>query len=132
MDKTDKNKWQVRAAALLGFAAGGLSLNAYFSRRGPGGPPGRHDRFEQMLNRLQLSAEQKAQVERILSDTREQLVGLRKQSEPRVEEIRRQADERLRQVLSPEQWQQFQQLKSEMRGRRRGREGEGRRPGRER
>ena len=36
---------------------------------------------------------------------------------PRVTEIRRQADEQLQKTLTPEQWQQFQQMRDEMRGR---------------
>ena len=126
MDKISKNKWQVRGAALvifvLGFTAGALAWNAYkrFSRSGV--EASRQDRFEQMLDRLQLSGEQKTQVHQILGDTRSQLQGLRKETEPRFDEIRRQADERLQKVLTPEQWKQFQQERNEMRNRgRRGR-----------
>jgi Spy/CpxP family protein refolding chaperone len=129
MDKTSKNKWQVRGAALvifvLGFTAGALAWNAYkrFSRSGV--EASRQDRFEQMLDRLQLSVEQKTQVHQILGDTRSQLQALRKETEPRFDEIRRQADERLQKVLTPEQWKQFQQERNEMRNRgRRGRDGE--------
>ena len=142
MDRIAKGKWQVRLAALgvfvLGFAAGALALNAYRAWSA-GGIRGEHrrDRFEQMAERLQLSEEQRAQVKQILSDTRGQLRALRKESEPRFEEIRRQADERLQQVLTPEQWQQFQQMKDEpRRGRgprgRRGGDGPPRPPGDER
>jgi len=121
MNTIQKSKWQVRVAALvifvIGFAAGALALNAYkrWGRTGPG--QSRRDRFEQMLNRLQLNAEQKTQAQQILSDSRGQLQSLRKESEPRFEEIRRQADERLQKVLTPEQWQQFQKERSELRGR---------------
>ncbi|HEV2914821.1 MAG TPA: periplasmic heavy metal sensor [Pyrinomonadaceae bacterium] len=128
MDKINRNRWQVRAAAvlifLLGCAAGALALNAYRAwARGGGAQMSRQDRFEQMLDRLQISAEQKAGVQQILGDTREQLQALRKESEPRVKEIRRQADERLQKVLTPEQWKQFQQMRDEMRSR--GRRGKG-------
>ena len=128
MNIIKKSTWQVRVAALLifvvGFAAGALALNAY-KRWGRTGAQqgGRQDRFEQMLNRLNLSAHQKTQVHEILSDTRGQLQNLRKESEPRFTEIRRQADERLQKVLTAEQWQQFQKERSELRGRgRRGRD----------
>lgn len=125
MDTTNKSKWQVRLAALLifvlGFAAGALALNAY-KRLGRTGGDSRQARFEKMLNSLQLSAEQKTQVDQILGDTRQQLQTLRKESEPRFADIRRQADERLQKVLTPEQWKQFQQEREKMRGRdRRGR-----------
>ncbi len=121
MNTIQKGKWQVRVAALLifvvGFAAGALALNVYKRWGRTGQPQSRQDRFERMLDRLNLSAEQKTQVHQILSDTRGQLQTLRKESEPRFEEIRRQADERLQKVLTPEQWQQFQKERSEMRGR---------------
>jgi Spy/CpxP family protein refolding chaperone len=129
MDTTNKSKWQVRLAALLifvlGFVAGALSLNAY-KRIGRATGESRQVRFERMLESLQLSPEQKTQVEQILGDTRQQLQALRKESEPRVGEIRRQADERLQKVLTPEQWKQFQQERDRMRGRdRRGRGSDG-------
>ena len=125
MDTTNKRKWQVRLAAilifLLGFAAGALALNAY-KRWGRTGVASRQERFERMLDSLQLSAEQKTQVNQIVSDTRTQLQALRKESEPRVGEIRQQADERLKKVLTPDQWKQFEQEREKLRGRdRRGR-----------
>ncbi len=121
MNTIQKGKWQVRMAALLifvvGFAAGALALNVY-KRWGRGdAQQTREARFERMLDRLNLNADQKTQVHQILSDSRGQLQTLRKESEPRFEEIRRQADERLQKVLTPEQWQQFQKERSEMRGR---------------
>lgn len=121
MDTIQKSKWQVRGAALLifvlGFAAGVLALNVYKRWERTGSEQSREARFERMLDRLQLNADQKTQVHQILSDTRGQLQSLRKESEPRFEEIRRQADERLQKVLTPEQWQQFQKERAEMRGR---------------
>ena len=121
MNTIQEGKWQVRVAALLifviGFAAGALALNAYKRWGRTGAQTSRQERFEKMLDGLNLSADQKTQVHQILSDTRGQLQTLRKESEPRFEEIRRQADERLQKVLTPEQWQQFQKERSEMRGR---------------
>jgi Spy/CpxP family protein refolding chaperone len=121
MDRIAKNRWQVRLAALviflLGVAAGALALNVYnaWSRaarreEGRGG-------FEQMLDRLELTGEQRTQVQQILADARRQFREARRDSEPRMEDIRRQTDERLRQVLTPEQ---FQRMKEEMSKRRRG------------
>ncbi|MEA2204160.1 MAG: hypothetical protein QOE77_936 [Blastocatellia bacterium] len=132
MDTNSKNKWQVRVAALvifmLGCAAGALGLNAYRSWARSRGQVSRQDRFEQMLDRLQLNADQKTQVHQILADTRSRLQAVRKESEPKVNEIRQQTDARLQQVLSPEQWKRFQQERDEARSRgRRGREGSGER-----
>ena len=124
MEYITKTRWQVRVAAavifFLGFAAGILTLNVYraWARRSP---PTREDRIERMAKDLQLSAEQKTKVQQIFNDTREQLRGLRKESEPKVAEIRRQADERIQQTLTPEQWQRFQQMRKETWGSRRDR-----------
>jgi Spy/CpxP family protein refolding chaperone len=122
MDYTAKNKWLVRGAAViifvLGFTAGILALNVYRGWVRAAGPGRGEDRFEQMSARLQLNAEQKTKVQQILGDTREQLRAVRKDSEPRVSEIRRQTDQRLQQILTPDQWQRFQQMRDEMRGRR--------------
>ncbi|HET9526988.1 MAG TPA: periplasmic heavy metal sensor [Pyrinomonadaceae bacterium] len=124
MDNDTKNRWQVRVAALiifvLGFAAGILALNVY---RGLASGPRSRDRMEQLTERLNLSADQKTKVQLILGDTRDQLRAVRRESEPKVNEIRRQADARLQEVLTPEQWQQFQTIRQEMRGRRGGRGG---------
>jgi Spy/CpxP family protein refolding chaperone len=120
MDTVSRNKWQVRGAALLifvlGFAAGMLALGAYraWARR----PAAQGDRFNQLATRLQLNDDQKTKVQQIFGDTRQQLQSLRKESEPRVNEIRKQTDQQLQQVLTPAQWNQFQQLRGEMRARR--------------
>ena len=115
MDQVKKTRWQVRLAAalifVLGFVAGILALNVYRSwARNMGGP---RARFEQMSQRLKLNEDQKAKVQQIFTDTREQLDALRKESEPRMQEIRKQADERMRQVLTSEQWEQFQKMREE-------------------
>src|ERR1043166_4882571 len=119
MDKTSRTKWQVRGAAVLsfvlGFVAGMLALSGYraWARRAQNP----QDRFEQLATRLQLNADQKTKVQQIFGDTRQQLQNLRKESEPRVSDIRQQTDQKLQQVLTPDQWQKFQQMRSEMRGR---------------
>jgi Spy/CpxP family protein refolding chaperone len=117
----------VRAAALaifvLGFAAGALAPAAYraWVRGGDGG--GRRDRFEKMSEDLKLTREQQEQVRQIFGETRTRLEALRRESEPRFAEIRRDADERLKQVLTPEQWEAFRKSREEGRGRRGGRGG---------
>ena len=115
MDQVKKTRWQVRLATalifVLGFVTGILALNVYRGwARGMGGP---HDRFEQFSQRLKLNDDQKSKVQQIFADTREQLDALRKETEPRMQEIRNQADERIKQVLTPEQWEQFQKMREE-------------------
>lgn len=124
MDIINKSKWQIRVAAivifLLGFAAGALALNGYKRWQRSGGEGSRGERFERMLDSLELNADQKTQVHQIVGETRQQLQALRKESEPRVGEIRRQTDERLQKVLTPDQWTKFQQQRNKMRERGRG------------
>src|ERR1700749_2340560 len=122
MDKIGKSSWQVRVAALaifvLGFAAGALALNAYRTWVHAGATNGSDTgNFANMLDTRQLTSDQRTQVQQICGDTRAQLQALRKESEPRVAEIRRQADERLQKVLTPEQWQRFQQMRDDWRRR---------------
>lgn len=113
MDNVAKNRWQVRIAAViifvLGFTAGILALNVYrgLTPRGPG------NRIDELAERLQLTADQKTKVQEIFSDTREQLRAARQEMEPRMADIRRQADGRLQTVLTPEQWEKFQRLRDE-------------------
>ena len=118
MTDITRNKWQARAFAMvifvLGFSSGILVLNGvrWIRNRQPA------DRFAQLSARLQLNQDQQTKVKQIFGDTRQQLQNLRKESEPRVNDIRQQADQRLQQVLTPDQWQKFQQMRSEMRSRR--------------
>ena len=125
MDNVTRNRWQVRVAALiifvLGFTAGILALNVYRGvvRGGSGG------RIDELAERLNLTTEQKTKVQEIFSDTREQLRAVRRETEPRMTEIRRQADGRLQTVLTPDQWEQFQKLRDDRQRRGRGRGGAG-------
>ena len=119
MDYVTKSRWQVRLAAvvifLLGFSAGILALNVY---RGWARNASPRDRFEQLAKRLELNEEQKTRVQKIFGETREQLRTLRQESDTKVGEIRKRADENLQQVLTAEQWQQFQKIREEGRARR--------------
>lgn len=121
MDNVVKNRWQVRIAAIiifvLGFTAGILALNVYRGLARGGGPG---NRIDELAERLQLTADQKTKVQEIFSDTREQIRGVRREAEPKMAEIRRQADGRLQTVLTPEQWQQFQRVREERQRRGRG------------
>jgi len=120
MNSASRNKWQIRGAAILifflGFAAGMLALGAYRAWARRAAAPS--DRFDQFATRLQLNADQKTKVQQIFGDARQQLQTLRKESEPRVNDIRQQTDQQLQQVLTPDQWKKFQQMRDEIRGRR--------------
>ncbi|MFP5262586.1 MAG: periplasmic heavy metal sensor [Blastocatellia bacterium] len=122
METSGKNKWQVRFAVLvifaIGFAAGALSMNFYRWRRPAPQSAAATGRLDRVINRLGLTSEQEGQVRAIFDDARSELTQIRKESEPKFREVRLRTDERLRSVLSPEQWDQFQQMREEFRGRR--------------
>jgi Spy/CpxP family protein refolding chaperone len=117
-----KNKWQIRLAVLLifavGFVAGALTMNVYRARHLAAAPENHRGRFERMMEQLNLTAEQRDQVKAIFDDARTQLGEMRKESRPRFRAVREQTQERLRNVLTPEQWEQFQKLTGDYRERR--------------
>jgi Spy/CpxP family protein refolding chaperone len=118
MNSNNKFNWQVRIAVLsvflLGFVAGGLALNAYHVWFAASSPT-KQQRFERIFDQLSLSDVQKTDVQKIVGETREEIQALRKESEPRVKEIRGRADERFQKVFTPEQWQRFQNLRDTLR-----------------
>ena len=121
MESINSEKWRVRTAIvaifLLGFVAGGLAVNLYRHGRADaphaqGQPsPHRGDRpgFEAMFRNLNLSDQQKQQVDQILSDTRQRLQEIHRASQPQMDDIKKQTRERLKTVLTEDQWNQFQQ-----------------------
>ena len=120
MEKIGNSKWHVRIAAILifvlGLSAGALGLNVY--QRWRSSSQSRRQEFTEMIDRLQLNSDQKTQVQQIFSDARSQLQAVRKEADPRVTAVRQQTDEKLQKVLTPEQWQQFQQMRNELRSKR--------------
>lgn len=119
MESINSEKWRVRLAIvaifLLGFVAGGLAVNLYRHGKadGPlaGGPPFHRGPggFEAMFKNLNLSDQQKQQVDQILSDTRQRIQEIHRASQPQMDDIKKQTRERLKAVLTEEQWNQFQQ-----------------------
>jgi Spy/CpxP family protein refolding chaperone len=119
MERIIKNRWSVRlgviAIFLLGFLAGALTINLYQNNFSTAASRGRRYRFDRIITQLDLSQEQKTKVEKILSDARVQLRELRKETQPRMSQVREQIHEQIKEVLTPEQWQKFQQIMEERR-----------------
>lgn len=114
MDKESKFNWKIRMATLsiflLGFVAGALALNAYHVWFNSSSNT-RQQRFERVLDQVQLSDAQKSDVQKIMSETKEEFKNL--PPSPQVQEIRNRADEKLKKVFTPAQWEKFQQIKEE-------------------
>ena len=113
MDKENRFNWKIRIATLtiflLGFVAGVLALNAYYVWFNTA-PATRQQRFERVLDQVQLSDQQKAEVQKIMGETKEEFKNL--PPNPQVDEIRNRADEKLKKVFTPEQWDKFQQIRN--------------------
>ncbi len=119
MNNENKNKWQIRVATLiiflLGFVAGALALNVYHVWVSASSETVKQKRYDQIFNQLNLTESQRGEVQQIVGETREQLQNLRKESEPRVQGIRNRAEDKFQRILTPEQWQNFQQIRDKMR-----------------
>lgn len=115
---SSKFNWQVRVAALsvflLGFVAGALALNAYHVWFGAASRLTKQQRYEQIFDQLSLNEQQKAEVQKIVGETREEVQNLRKESEPKMKDIRARASEKFQKVFTPDQWEKFQKLRNEM------------------
>ena len=119
MNIESKSKWQIRFATLgifvLGIVAGAFAINAYYLWFGAAKAPTKQEKYEDAFNRLGLNETQKAEVQRIFGETREAIQKMRQETDPRLIEIRNQNDEKLQKVLTPQQWQQFQQEREKIR-----------------
>ena len=119
MNIENKSKWQLRFATLsifmVGFAAGVFALNAFNLWFGNNARQSRRERYETVFGGLKLEDGQKREVEKIFAETREHFQKMRQESDPRVQEIRAQHDEKLRKTLTPEQWEAFQKEREKMR-----------------
>ena len=93
---------------LLGLFVG-LIVSPFVARRGQGAPPNSHGMLEELSRGLNLNADPRQQVEKILTDTRQQFQDLRRQYNPQITQIRASSRERISAVLTPAQKAQFDQ-----------------------
>lgn len=117
MDRENRFNWKIRVATLsiflLGFVAGALALNAYHVWFNAASSTTKQQRFERMLDQVQLSDSQKAEVQKIMNETKEEYKN--RPPNPQVDAIRTRADEKLKKVFNSEQWENFQRLRNEFR-----------------
>ena len=96
---------------LLGVVVGGAGMCFYGWRWGrwPGHPE-RRGFVAVMARELKLSATQVPQLEQIMSESRRKYDGARERLEPEFDAIRKETDNRIRQVLTPEQLVKFNEM----------------------
>ena len=119
MNIESKSKLQIRLATLgifmLGVIAGAFALNAYYLWFGAAKSPTKQERYEEAFNKLGLNDAQKNEVQKIFGEMRENIQKIRQETDPRFQEIRDRNDEKLQKILTPEQWQKFQQERDKIR-----------------
>lgn len=117
MNSNDSNKWRIRIATLsiflLGAIAGAFALNAYNLWFGDKPPMSREQRFVKIANELELSEPQQMEMRKVFDETREKMQALRKEDEPRVNEIKAETDGKLQKVMSADQWEKFVKMREQ-------------------
>ncbi|MGH7425475.1 MAG: hypothetical protein ACREJP_04850 [Candidatus Methylomirabilales bacterium] len=97
----------------LGLAAGAMGLRLYERSYGASaeGRGGRFDRerYVSLLTRdVQLTSDQRKELDRIMDDTRGEFAEVRKTIAPQVTEIKERARGRIRAMLTPDQQPRFE------------------------
>ena len=118
-------RWQAFAALavlfVLGLVSGGLGAHLYYARalaRPPAPPPPFGGRLAPRLERhLDLTAEQRERLREILDQTRLEAEALRRDLAPRMRDVMERSEQRIREILTPEQRQRFEELRRDHRRR---------------
>lgn len=111
----------VTAVLVLGFVVGVLVTHLFYASRigRPGGLPGYAGQFfaDRLEYRLDLTPGQRAEIDRILEESRREADALRRRVHPQVVGVLERATERIVEVLTPEQRREFERLRVEYRHR---------------
>jgi len=93
---------------ILGVVVGGAGVLFYGWQTGHWHRGFNRDRMVQRMSRdLRLSDAQAEQLKRIMDESDQKLRELRKQTAPQFEAVRQESQDRIRQILSPEQLTRF-------------------------
>jgi hypothetical protein len=102
------------AIFVLGVAAGALAVIAYQRWSQPAPPAGwarvfdRERYVKELREAVGLRPDQMEALNRILDETREEFLALRRRLRPQFDEVRQRARERIRELLAPEQRARFE------------------------
>lgn len=100
----------------LGAALGGVFGNVLAHRSGIeghrhlGDPSWRAQNVDALTHRLNLTNDQRQQLDVILTDIQEQMKAIHKQTAPQMEEVRQKGRARIRAILTPEQMPGFEEF----------------------
>ena len=109
----------VLALLLLGFLAGVLGTHLFYARKfeKAGSLPMMASEFfaERLKRDLDLTEEQSDAIEEILDETRQRADTVRRELRPQVAALMEDSSERIREILTPEQRQEFEKLRAKHR-----------------
>ena len=111
MDSEKKSIFQIRLIAVSIFVFGVITgiggLYSYQSIFSPATQPTMREKYQEAFSKLDMTPEQRTEVQKIVGQLKEKLSALRAEAQPRVQEIRAESDAKLQKVLTPEQWEKF-------------------------
>lgn len=111
----------VVAVFIVGVAIGIVSTHLFYAQqfRRPGGPPGLMGRtfVDRLEGHLDLTADQRRQIDAILERSHAKAESLRHEMQPRLEQLFETTGAEIEAILTPEQREKFRQLRESQRGR---------------
>lgn len=118
-------RWQALAALaglfVVGVVSGSLGAHLYYARAldRPPGPPPLFDRpmGPRLERHLELTPEQRKQLREILDESRREAEAMRRELAPRMREVMTRSERRIREILTPQQQERFDELRRRQRRR---------------
>ncbi|MGB3562130.1 MAG: hypothetical protein WBH75_18815 [Thermoanaerobaculia bacterium] len=111
----------VVAVFIVGVAIGIVATHLFYAQRfrHPGGPPGFMGRsfVDQMESHLDLTADQRREIDQILERTQGEAEMLRHEMQPRLRVLFESTETEIEAILTAEQQEKFRQLRETQRGR---------------
>jgi len=100
---------------LIGILIGSLGTHLYYAHRllQPGGPPGMGGRIfmDRLEGRLNLTPEQRREIDRILEESHARAESFRESMAPQVRALIQETHDRVAAVLTPEQREEFEEMR---------------------
>ncbi len=113
--------FSVAAVFIVAVAIGVVGTHLFYARmmHRPGGPPGFMSGFfvDRLESHLELTADQRREIDEILTRTREEAEMLRHEMQPRLRALFETTETEIEAILTPAQQEKFRQLRETRRGR---------------
>jgi Spy/CpxP family protein refolding chaperone len=120
------NSDRLRAGAIVAlvfvlgvaFGVAGVLVSRRVTGVAASGTNAQGGQINQLVRTLKLTPGQEAQFRETLADTRAQYDAIRRETDPQMEQVRKQNRDRIREILTPEQRSEFENFLTQARNRR--------------